>query len=98
MLTADVTPDSATNTGVNWSSSNNGVIQVTDRGVVTAVGYGTAVITAMAADGSGVYDQVTYTCIKPVSSIQVSPSYVTMLEGKTVNVTATVSPYCVVIF
>ncbi|CDE53806.1 putative uncharacterized protein [Roseburia sp. CAG:303] len=44
------------------------------------------------ADGSGVYDQVTYTCIKPVSSIQVSPSYVTMLEGKTVNVTATVSP------
>ena len=92
MLTADVTPDSATNTGVNWSSSNNGVIQVTDRGVVTAVGYGTAVITAMAADGSGVYDQVTYTCIKPVSSIQVSPSYVTMLEGKTVNVTATVSP------
>lgn len=92
MLTAVVTPESATNTGITWSSSNNGVVTVSDRGVVKAVGYGTAVVTAMAADGSGVYDQVTFTCIKPVSSIKVTPSYVTMLEGVTVNVTATVTP------
>lgn len=92
MLSAEVTPDSATNTGVTWSSSNNGIIQITERGVVTAVGYGTASVIAMAADGSGVYDEVSFTCIKPVSSIQVSPSYVTMLEGRTVNVTATISP------
>lgn len=91
-LTCDVAPESATNTGVVWSSSNNGVLQVSQRGVVTAVGYGTATIYATAADGSGVYDQVDFRCIKGVTSISVSPSYVSMLAGNTVNVTATVSP------
>lgn len=92
ILTADVTPETATNLGVVWSSSNPSVLQVTDRGLITAVGYGTATIYATAADGSGVYDQAEFRCIKPVTSIDVSQSYVTMLEGNTVNVTATVNP------
>lgn len=92
LLSATVSPDSATNRGVIWSSSNNGVIQVSGNGMITAVGYGSAVITAMAADGSGVYDQKTFTCIKPVSEIQVNPNYVSILEGQTAQVTATVVP------
>lgn len=92
ILTADVTPETATNLGVVWSSSNPSVLQITERGLVTAVGYGTATIYATAADGSGVYDSAEFRCIKPVTSIDVSQSYVTMLEGNTVYVTATVNP------
>lgn len=91
-LTAEVLPESATNTGVSWSSSNGNVIKVSENGTITAVGYGNATITATAKDGSGVYAQMDFRCIKGVTSISVSPSYVTMLNGNTVNVTATVSP------
>ncbi len=92
ILTAEVTPETATNLGVVWSSSNPSVLQITERGLITAVGYGTATIYATAADGSGVYDSAEFRCIKPVTSINVSQSYVTMLEGNTVYVTATVNP------
>lgn len=91
-FTASVTPNSATNRGVIWSSSNNNVFRVSQRGVVTAVGLGTATITATAADGSGIFDTITLTAITPVSTINVSPSYVTVIEGQSQKVTATISP------
>jgi len=52
-LTATVSPDDASNKAVTWTSSNEEAAKVAD-GVVTAVGAGTATITATAADGSGV--------------------------------------------
>lgn len=51
-LSATVSPSNATNKSVTWSSSNNNVATVSN-GVVTAVGNGSATITATAADGSG---------------------------------------------
>ena len=51
-LSASVSPSNATNKSINWSSSNNNVATVSN-GVVTAVGNGSATITATAADGSG---------------------------------------------
>jgi uncharacterized protein YjdB len=54
-LEAEISPSNATNKKINWSSSNELVAKVSDSGVVTAVGAGTAVITATAADGSGKY-------------------------------------------
>ena len=52
-LTATVNPDNASNKNITWSSSNSSVVTVVD-GTVTAVANGTADITAVAADGSGV--------------------------------------------
>lgn len=91
-FTAKVMPDTATNRGVQWSSSNTNILRVSQRGVVTAVGIGTATITATAADGSGIFDSVTITSIWPVTSITVSPTYVTVIEGQSAQVTATVYP------
>lgn len=51
-LSATVSPSNATNKSINWSSNNSNVATVSN-GVVTAVGNGSATITATAADGSG---------------------------------------------
>ena len=50
---ATVTPSSAANKKVIWSSDKTGVARVSAGGVITAVAEGTATITAKSADGSG---------------------------------------------
>lgn len=52
-LKAAVAPSSANNKAVTWSSSNKKVATVSSKGVVKAVGDGTATITVKAKDGSG---------------------------------------------
>ncbi len=52
-LTASVMPLGATNKRLSWTSDNTSVATVAD-GVVSAVGIGTATITAAATDGSNV--------------------------------------------
>ena len=52
ILSAEVTPEDATDKTVTWSSSDASVATVDQRGNVTAVGAGTATITATAGDCS----------------------------------------------
>lgn len=56
---ANILPTTATLPFVDWSSSNQQVAVVDRDGVITAVGIGTAVITATADDGSGVQGSIT---------------------------------------
>ena len=65
-LSATVTPSNATNKSVTWTSSNTAVATVSNIGLVTAVGAGTATITAAATDGSG----ITATCKVTVIAIE----------------------------
>ena len=53
-LSAAISPEDATIQTVAWSSSDEAVATVDQKGVVTAVGQGEAVITCEAQDGSGV--------------------------------------------
>ena len=53
-LTVTVIPDDATDGSVIWNSSDPSVATVDNTGKVTAIAPGTATITAMANDGSGV--------------------------------------------
>ena len=64
-LTAAVQPSSASNKTLTWSSDNEAIATVDDSGKVTAVGAGTAVITATAADGSGKSASCTVTVTEP---------------------------------
>lgn len=49
-LTATVTPENATDKTVTWSSSNEAIATVDEKGMVTAVAAGEAVITAKAGE------------------------------------------------
>lgn len=63
-LTATVAPDNADDKTLTWSSDNTAAATVAD-GVVTAVGAGTAIITATANDGSGVKATCNVTVLLP---------------------------------
>lgn len=52
ILASTITPSNATNKNVTWSSSNTSVATVSSSGKVTAVGVGTAVVTATTEDGN----------------------------------------------
>lgn len=53
-LSGSVEPEDASIQTLSWSSSNEKIAVVDDTGLVTAVGKGSASITAVATDGSGV--------------------------------------------
>lgn len=63
-LTATVAPDNADDKTLTWSSDNTAAATVAD-GVVTAVGAGTAIITATANDGSGIKATCNVTVLLP---------------------------------
>ena len=95
-LSVTVSPENATNKAILWRSSDEAVATV-KAGVVTAVGEGTAEITAEAADGSGVRSTCTVTVqgmpgeIVPVSEIDMK-SDLTLQAGESFELAAFVLP------
>ena len=93
-LEAKVEPSDATNKNVTWSSSNSEVATV-DNGVVTAVSAGEAIITVTTEDGAK-----TATCkvtvnapqTVPVTGVTLDKAELTLEEGSTGTLTATVAP------
>ena len=73
-LTATVAPSSADMKTVLWSSSNSNVAKVDSKGLVTAVGSGTATITATAEDRSGVKATCTITVPSPTTTNPTTPT------------------------
>ena len=91
-LIAEVGSDTATNKNIVWSSSNNDICSVDQQGNIIGGTPGTAVITATAADGSGVSDSCIVRVVNPVTSITVEPSTVRLLVGESVIVHANIYP------
>ncbi len=89
-LTATVEPDNATNKNVTWSSSPGGVVTLTPdpadsrKAIITAMGTGTAAITAAATDGSGKSASCTVTVSRPyypVTGITLDQTSLSMEKG-----------------
>ena len=94
-LTATVTPDTATDKTIKWTTSNKNVATVSTDGVVTAKAAGTAIITATAADDSGVKATCKITVTNPVikvTKVTLNKTTASVVKGKTVALTATVTP------
>ena len=49
-ITATITPDTATNKNIKWSSNNEGIVSVSNKGLIKGIGQGTAIITAETED------------------------------------------------
>ena len=100
VLTATVTPASAVNKTINWSSSNTSVATVVKSGdtqaIVTAVGPGSANITVAPAVGTFGTTQSTYTraitVVQNVTGVTITPSFVSLLVGGTRALSAEVLP------
>ena len=97
-LTATINPSSATNKNITWSSNNTNVATV-NNGTITANKAGTATITAISNNGKSASCKITVKAKeqpKPstveVTSITLNKASVTLEEGKTTTLTATVNP------
>ena len=98
-LTATVLPENADNKNVIWSSDNEAVAGVVNGTVVAAGGYGTAVITCEAADGSGVTSTCIVTVVDPstyvdpqITDITLDQTSLTMNSGTSAQLTASIIP------
>ena len=92
-LKTTVTPKNATNKSVTWSSSNQKVAKVSQKGVVTAVKKGTANITAKAKDGSKVKSKVYKITVvdHAVKKVSLKTENKTVAAGKKATIKATIS-------
>ncbi len=88
-LKATVTPADASDKSIVWSSSDASVASVSDKGVVTAIKKGKAVITANA---SGHTASCNVEVNAPVTEITLSESSLKLKRGETYTLVATVNP------
>ncbi len=90
-LSVTVLPEDATDPSVIWESSDEQVATVKD-GLVTAHAPGSAVITARAGEQEARCSILVETPYVAVTSITLSPTEISLVEGEESSVTATVLP------
>lgn len=91
-LEVELKPGNASDRTVRWKTSEKNVATVS-KGIVTAVGKGTAVITAEAANGKKATISVTVQSdTVEVRGLSLSPKNMTLTEGQTAELTAVISP------
>ena len=89
-LNAIVLPTDVSDTSVSWTTSNENVVTVVD-GVLTAVGAGTATITA--TEKYGKTATCTVTVVIPATGISLNTGTQNMAVGDTNTLVATVAPF-----
>ena len=90
-ISAKVLPEDARYDGISWSSSNTGVATV-QNGLVKAVAPGNATITAKAGEVSGTASVAVKAKIIAVTGVSLDKTSLTLTEGDTQTLKATVSP------
>jgi len=90
-LVATVSPLTATNQTVFWSSSNPSISTVNQSGLATAVSIGQATITVSTTDGNKTATSLINVTV-PVSSVAISPASSTLSVGQSKQLTALVLP------
>lgn len=92
-LTATVAPSDATNKNVTWKTLDSKIATVNKNGKITAVKAGTTYITATTANGKYTAKcKVTVSKIVKSTSVALNKTSVTINDGKSYQLTETVSP------
>lgn len=68
-LSVAVYPQQAENKAINWSSSDESILQVSSNGTVTSLGNGTAMVTATSVDNPSVQVTATINCHAKLKSL-----------------------------
>jgi len=91
-ITATISPSTASNKNITWTSSNNDVATV-KNGLIKGISQGETVITAKSVDG-GISASCNVIITEPVrvSGITLSTQTLSIKEGNTGTLTATISP------
>ena len=92
LKTTKIYPNNATNKGITWSSSDEKIATVDEKGKVKAIKKGNVTITATAKDGSNTKANCIVTIVQPVTGITMSPKKVTLTEGKYKTLKAIIAP------
>ena len=92
-VNARILPANADDLTLTWSSGDESVATVNSDGLVTAIGIGECIITASAADGSGVSASCSV-IVKPVlvESISLDPAEWSGFEGEIFQINAIITP------
>lgn len=91
-LVATIEGERATNKEIRWTTSNKSIVTVDKNGKIKGLKLGTATITAHATDGSGAEASCTVRVSRLVTSIDLDTNYITLVQGKSYNLKATVKP------
>lgn len=89
-LTVSVTADEGASKKVLWKSSNSTIASVDQGGTVTAVAFGSAIITAF-SESDTTRQATALVSVRNAPLVSVSPSSVTLLPGQNKTVVATVT-------
>ncbi|GKU83830.1 Ig-like domain-containing protein [Niallia sp. NCCP-28] len=92
MLSATVTPSDSTDKTVKWRSNNTKIATVDSKGKVTGKTKGTTTIIASVKGAKEVKIKVTVTSPIPAKSVKINKKSATLIKGKTLTLSATVSP------
>ncbi|MDE5791256.1 MAG: leucine-rich repeat protein, partial [Muribaculaceae bacterium] len=92
-LSVTVGADDATDKEIIWRTSDEQIASVDNDGIVTAIAVGEAIITALAADGSGIKAECKVT-VNPtlVESIAINSATSSLKKGRTLELSASVAP------
>lgn len=90
-ITPIVSPEDASDVSVVWKSLDTDVVSVSSDGTVTAVGPGTATVTATTYDGA-FSASCTVTVKSPAQHVTLDKTSLKLLEGETDRLVATVCP------
>lgn len=91
-LTATIAPDNAENKNVTWSSSDESVATVSNDGLVTSIKEGTTIITVKTEDGGRTAECTVNVKIFHAENVTLDKTSVSLMEGGTTQLTATVTP------
>ena len=91
-LNVSTNPSSIPVPNVTWTTSNASVATVNSSGRVSAVGYGSCVISCSANDGSGIVATCQVTVPVRVTGISLSANSLTLPKGNNQTLTATIAP------
>ena len=91
VLEAEVLPENAADRSVTWSTDNKDIATIDSNGKVTGIAPGTATVTVTTTD-SGKKATCKITVKRPVESVSLDKSSLSLFEGESETLKATASP------